>query len=691
MNATTQLAREQAYPKAVGLPRVIHNSVALVLLDLLNKAIPLMVFPRVVRALGPAVYGQLGFASAVAGFFGLLASPGFSTYALREAAKDSGCVSFLVKHVLGARIVFATGAYALLAFFTLVFAPHDGQTHLLILLSGLAFVAGSLDTQWIFAARSRMSMIAAQGALAQLAYAGLILALVRGSGDAWIIPSATLISLGLSALFIWLPARREYHIPLPEISPQAWGMFLPICLVMGCSSLMSMIYDQIDVIMLKYFRADAELGTYVASYGLMTMAMSFLPILSRVFLPLLSETAARDRNVGSHNAETRNADIGNAEKKYLRWLGNATIGLALPIAVGGFILAAPLTQFVFGSQYSGSGTLFRWLTLTIVTATAASYCGAQLIPNGREKEIFCGRPCWSVHECRAEPGAYSQVRSTRGCVHNGDQSGRCRIDELLFRPGFDQPCSADRGGDVGSSHWCHGGQSCSYASIFFGSCLGANHPGSLGIRRCLRSKSGFLKSDQRAERPEWSILNSTELPVHYSAPEKRPDLRIQPSNFREQQRPAVAVLLSGGEKFSAYYGGALARWTYEVYSRLTNTVDVTIFGAPTEDEDLYPLSHQSSRISRACDLVSRIPIARRYEQQLWLRALMPRLRKFDLLHIHNRPQWVAVLRHMGYRGALVLHLQNDHLGHWTSLMLDDLALRVDRIVACSSFLRDCLR
>ncbi len=88
MNATTQFVREPA-PKAVGLSRVINNSVALVLLDLLNKAIPLIVFPRVVRALGPAAYGQLGFAGAVAGFFGLLASPGFSTYALREAARDS--------------------------------------------------------------------------------------------------------------------------------------------------------------------------------------------------------------------------------------------------------------------------------------------------------------------------------------------------------------------------------------------------------------------------------------------------------------------------------------------------------------------------------------------------------------------------------------------------------------------------
>jgi O-antigen/teichoic acid export membrane protein len=92
-----------------------------------------------------------------------------------------------------------------------------------------------------------------------------------------------------------------------------------------------------------------------------------------VFLPLLSGTAG-------HNL--------NAEKRYLRWFGNATVGLALPIAVGGFILAVPLTQFVFGNQYFESGILFRWLMLTIITGPAASYCGAQLIPNGREKKYL---------------------------------------------------------------------------------------------------------------------------------------------------------------------------------------------------------------------------------------------------------------------------------------------------------------
>ena len=89
---------------------------------------------------------------------------------------------------------------------------------------------------------------------------------------------------------------------------------------------------------------------------------------------------------------------------------------------------------------------------------------------------------------------------------------------------------------------------------------------------------------------------------------------------------SIAVLLSGREQFSVYYGGALARWTYEVYSRLQDQVDVKVFGFPTDPESAYPLSHESSAWWRACTAMSRIPLARRYEDYFWLRALMPRLR-----------------------------------------------------------------
>jgi len=56
--------------------RVINNSIALLVMDLSSKIFPLVTFPWIVRALGPESYGKVGFAAAVAGFFGLLASPG---------------------------------------------------------------------------------------------------------------------------------------------------------------------------------------------------------------------------------------------------------------------------------------------------------------------------------------------------------------------------------------------------------------------------------------------------------------------------------------------------------------------------------------------------------------------------------------------------------------------------------------
>jgi O-antigen/teichoic acid export membrane protein len=355
------------------LARVVNNSAALLVLDILSKAVPLVVFPVMVRALGPTSYGKVGFATAVAGFFGLLASPGFTTYAAREAAKDEGRVNFLVQHVLGARIAFGVLSYALLIAFALTFAPHDVMTRLLIVLSGLVFLVSSVDVQWVFTARSRMWMVALRGTVGQLIYGGLILLFIRRPSDAWIVPVAGVLALLAGTLLIWLPARREYHIPWPVISPDVWRSFLPICLIMGFASMMSMIYDQIDTVMLRYMRSEKEVGLYVASYSMMAISMSFVVILGQVFFPLLSQTTGRDRE---------------NEQRYLGWLGQASVGLALPIATGGFILAEPLTRFVLGAQYAGTAILFRWLMLTIVAGSLASYFGSQLIPIAREKKYL---------------------------------------------------------------------------------------------------------------------------------------------------------------------------------------------------------------------------------------------------------------------------------------------------------------
>ena len=78
----------------------------------------------------------------------------------------------------------------------------------------------------------------------------------------------------------------------------------------------------------------------------------------------------------------------------------------------------------------------------------------------------------------------------------------------------------------------------------------------------------------------------------------------------------VGVLLSGREQFSPFYGGALARWTYEVYRRLRDRMEVTVFGFPTSAEHLYDLSHRSSAVWRACDVLYKMPFLRRWDHGL---------------------------------------------------------------------------
>jgi len=116
-------------------------------------------------------------------------------------------------------------------------------------------------------------------------------------------------------------------------------------------------------------------------------------------------------------------------------------------------------------------------------------------------------------------------------------------------------------------------------------------------------------------------------------------------------------------------------------------MEVTVFGFPTSAEHLYNLSHRTSGVWRACDLISKIPFLRRWDEPLWLRGLIKSLRQFDVVHIHNRPQWVRELRQMGYEGTIWLHLQNNHLGHWTAAQLEALAPQLEGVAVCSAFLR----
>ncbi len=359
-------------PQPVSVPRAVHNSLAIVALDLSTKLLPLVTFPWVVRALGPVSYGKVGFALAVAGFFGLLAAPGFYSYGIREVAREPWRAPDIAAELTGARIVFAACSYLLLVVFTFTLAPADDLTRRLLLLAGLSFIVAPLDLRWLFVGVSRMWAMALAGILGQIAYAAMLLGLIRGPADAWVMPAAAVAAALIPAVVMLRLAMRRFRVSWPRFAARRWPAFLPACLTLGLASMMSLVYDQIDTVMLRYLRTEHEVGIYAASYRIMTLALSFMPVLQQVFFPMLASAAQHEGD----------------EHRYFRWLGQATLALTLPIALGGFLLAGPITAFLLGPRYPGSERLLRWLMFNLLAGPLASFCSARLVTHRRERQYL---------------------------------------------------------------------------------------------------------------------------------------------------------------------------------------------------------------------------------------------------------------------------------------------------------------
>ncbi len=353
--------------------RVVNNSIALFLMDISSKIVPLVTFPWILRALGPESYGKVGFAAAVAGFFGLLAAPGFRAYGVREAARGAEPPRSLAQKLMSARILLALSSYVLLIVFTFTAAPNDQATRVLLLITGAGFLISSLDVQWLYMGHSNMWRVSLVTMLGQLVYMALILSLVHRPTDAWLIPVATGAAALVSAAVLLNRAHKHFNLGLPKYLPEAWAKILPVCATLGIASMMSMIYDQIDTVMLRYLRSESEVGIYVASYALMGMSMSFLTVLATVFFPLFSGAASKD---------------AAQDRRYAQWMANSSIALALPICAGGFLLAQPICRLVMGARYSGADHLVRWLMLNLLSASAAVLFSSRLIPNNRERKYL---------------------------------------------------------------------------------------------------------------------------------------------------------------------------------------------------------------------------------------------------------------------------------------------------------------
>jgi PST family polysaccharide transporter len=292
-----------------------------------------------VRALGPAGFGELSYLLAVVALLLPVAQLGISglvARALLESPQDQQRIlrSALLLRLAGAAAAFVIGA----AYWLLAEGADSKRAVLLLLLVAQPAVAFQVVEFW-FQTRLRAGDLVPWriGALAATGAAKIAVAVTTGSVPAVATVFALeYVVLGLAYALAW---RRAGGLALRPAADAEWlpwfGRRAPWLFLSGIAEA---VYLKIDVVMLERLRGVAEAGTYAVAARVSEVWYALPPVLMAAIFPALWE---------------RRSDA-EAYDRSLQTSLDVLCGVALAIAVAMQFAAGPLVHLLFGEQFAGS-------------------------------------------------------------------------------------------------------------------------------------------------------------------------------------------------------------------------------------------------------------------------------------------------------------------------------------------------
>jgi O-antigen/teichoic acid export membrane protein len=317
-----------------------------------EKALRLLVVLLSGRALGEAAFGRFQFASTVTTLLALGTDLGLGIWSTRALARDRAHAASVVGTGLALRVL-ASAPYALVTG-AVAWAVGPGETRAAFLFLGVAALAGAFADH--FAAVMRGYERLDDEARLNVGRALFIVAAALAALWRW--RSVAALSAGVmvgtlaGAVYGLAILRRRYRLPAPALAGfdralarTAAAEALPLWL----ASLLSLLYFKGDVVFLRMFAGDAELGAYSAAYKLFEGTMNLPAVLLAALFPVLA------RAHGDRGRQRR------LEGLVIAVLGACGLLVGLVLYVG----RAPIIRVGFGPSFGRAAASLRVLALGV--------------------------------------------------------------------------------------------------------------------------------------------------------------------------------------------------------------------------------------------------------------------------------------------------------------------------------------
>ncbi|MBU0646443.1 flippase [Patescibacteria group bacterium] len=328
------------------------------------------------RSLGPEGFGEYTTAVTFLQLFGVIVDFGLTLTLLVMISEVGADQNKITSNILTLRLFSGLILFALAPLAVLPFA-WSANVKLGVAVGAAAFLFMSGATMLVGVFQRHACLW--RSALAEMLNRFILIALVAllaylNLGVVWMIGAMIVANLA------WLVSMIYFARPFIAIRPRfdwpLWKKVISRSWPIAVSIIFNLLYLKGDILFLAYFRDAAEVGLYGAAYKIIDVLTALPVMFMGLLLPILvSSWSANDRP--------------EFKKRLARTFDIFMIS-AIPIVIGTQAVAEPLALLFAGPGFAATGSVLRWLIISIIGVFLGALYGHTVVALNKQKQMIWG-------------------------------------------------------------------------------------------------------------------------------------------------------------------------------------------------------------------------------------------------------------------------------------------------------------
>jgi len=352
---------------------IAKNTFWMAVAEGITRFLKLFLIIYVARILGATEYGKFTFALAFVSLFAIFSDFGISQITTRELAQKKEKEREF-SNILSLKLILSIGALILICLGSFFITPDPVIRGIIWILGIYITVSGFSGMIYAFL-RARQKM-------EYEAWAKILQAVVvTGAGFFVLFNFPSIQSLSLAYLFAVSIASISilifFHLKIYQLklsfNKNIWRNVLIMSWPLALAGVFGTIYSQTDSIMMGYFGQITQVGWYNAAYKIIGATLIPVGLISISFFPLFSKLFKESKE---------------KLQKFWDYYMQLMILLAVPLIVGGMVLAPKIIDFVYDPSYFSSILAFQILLIMVALSYICNPFGQALIVSNQQKKLF---------------------------------------------------------------------------------------------------------------------------------------------------------------------------------------------------------------------------------------------------------------------------------------------------------------